>query len=58
MDCKAEEIIDELLSALSSLADQADEDCPAEYRSKHFRLALEEAYILLDEHCSKGGDNA
>jgi hypothetical protein len=32
-----------LLAALESLADQADEDCPEEHRSRHFRDALEEA---------------
>jgi hypothetical protein len=32
-----------LLAALEALADQTDEDCPGEYRSRHFTEALEEA---------------
>jgi hypothetical protein len=32
-----------LLAALGSLTDQADEDCPEEYRTRHFKDALEQA---------------
>ena len=32
-----------LLAALRTLAEQADEDCPAEYRTRHFTYALEQA---------------
>ena len=36
-----------LLEALENLADQADEDCPEEYRSHHFREALQLARDLI-----------
>lgn len=36
-----------LLEALKSLADQADEDCPVEHRSRHFIEALETARDLI-----------
>ena len=36
-----------LLEALKSLADQADEDCPAEYRSRHFIEALDTAREVI-----------
>ena len=42
--CKA---APELLAALKSLADQADEDCPLEYRSRHFIEALETARAIV-----------
>ncbi|AWM37046.1 hypothetical protein GobsT_50480 [Gemmata obscuriglobus] len=38
-----------LLAALEILAEQADEDCPAEYRSDHFREALNEAFAAIEE---------
>jgi hypothetical protein len=38
-----------LLTALKSLADQADEDCPEEHRSRHFRDALEQARDTISE---------
>jgi hypothetical protein len=39
--------VPDLLEALESLADQADEDCPAEYRSRHFIEALTTARDIL-----------
>lgn len=39
---------DELVSALDEVATQADEDCPREYRTKHFRSALEMAVKLVE----------
>ena len=39
---------DELVNALASLAEQADQDCPAEYRSRHFKTALEDAFALVN----------
>jgi hypothetical protein len=36
-----------LLAALESLADQADEDCPVVYRSRHFIEALETARDII-----------
>lgn len=39
----------ELLEALKCLAEQADEDCPAEYRSRHFVDALEQAHTVIAE---------
>ena len=38
-----------LLDALNALAEQADQDCPAEYRSRHFSDALEQANIVIAE---------
>jgi len=38
----------ELLDALAELAIQADDDCPQECRSKHFKAALAEANRLCD----------
>jgi len=43
------EHIHELLDALDSMCVQADEDCPAEYRTKHFTHALERSYDLLED---------
>lgn len=37
-----------LLAALKDLADHADEDCPQEYRSRHFVEALERARGVLE----------
>jgi hypothetical protein len=38
-----------LLEALKALAEQADQDCPTEYRSRHFSDALEQASALIAE---------
>ena len=38
-----------LLEALKELTEQADEDCPAEYRSRHFSDALEQANAVIAE---------
>lgn len=38
-----------LLTALTELAEQADEDCPAEYRTRHFTDALEQAHVAIAE---------
>jgi hypothetical protein len=38
-----------LLTALRELAEQADEDCPAEYRSRHFSDAVEQANTVIAE---------
>jgi hypothetical protein len=38
----------ELRNALLNLAEQANEDCPSEYRSRHFFAALHEAFELLN----------
>ena len=37
----------ELLDALQTLAEQADQDCPAEYRTRHFVDALEQAHVVI-----------
>ena len=39
----------EILEALEDLAIQADEDCPGEYRSKHFRGALKRAFAIINQ---------
>jgi hypothetical protein len=43
------EHIHELLDALSDMQDHADQDCPAEDRTKHFNHALERSYDLVLE---------
>lgn len=37
----------ELLEVLKTLAEQADEDCPAACRTRHFAEALEAAYAAI-----------
>jgi aminoglycoside phosphotransferase len=39
--------VPELLEALTTLAEQADEDCPAEIRTRHFADALEQAHAAI-----------
>ena len=34
---------------LASMCSQADEDCPAEYRTEHFRSTMDDAYDYLKE---------
>lgn len=38
---------DDLYKALVDMTVNADEDCPSEYRTKHFRTAMETAYQLI-----------
>ena len=38
----------ELLDCLTNLADNADEDTPHEYRTKHFDSALEDAREIIE----------
>lgn len=38
-----------LLNALSDVCFNADEDCPGEYRSRHFRDSLKEGFELLKQ---------
>jgi hypothetical protein len=37
----------QLLEVLETLAEQADQDCPSEYRSRHFSDALEQANTVI-----------
>ena len=37
-----------LAAHLAAMCCQADEDCPGEYRTKHFRNALDRAVEFLD----------
>ena len=39
----------ELCDMLAWLSCHADEDCPSEYRSKHFRIALKKAVDYLED---------
>ncbi len=39
----------ELISALRNIVTHADEDCPSQYRTDHFREALMDAVQLLEE---------
>jgi hypothetical protein len=38
---------DDVYRALINITNNADEDCPSEFRSKHFRRALEDAYDAI-----------
>lgn len=40
----------EVLRVLRVLAEQVDEDCPAEYRTRHLVDALEDAYAMLGQY--------
>ena len=40
---------DKLCDMLAWLACHADEDCPSEYRTKHFRIALKKAVDYLED---------
>lgn len=46
----------ELLEALETLAEQADGDCPAQYRSRHFAEALETAYSVISRATAEQTD--
>ena len=37
----------QLQAALAEMLANADEDCPSQYRTKHFRNALKDGYSLL-----------
>ena len=37
----------QLQEALATVCSNADEDCPLEYRTEHFRLAITNGYALL-----------
>ena len=39
----------QLVDALRDVASNADEDCPSEYRTHHFRQSLYEALCLLED---------
>ena len=38
-----------LADHLAAMCCQADEDCPAEYRTEHFRSTMDDAYDYLKE---------
>ena len=40
---------DQICELLAWLACHADEDCPAEYRTRHFRNALDKACEFLED---------
>jgi len=39
----------QLADHLASMCCQADEDCPSEYRTEHFRSTMDDAYDYLKE---------
>jgi len=47
--------VEELLEALAYLADQADMDCPREYRSKWLNDALNGAWELVNNKGERDG---
>lgn len=52
-DAKRVARIKELEQALSDMWTQADEDCPAEYRTAHFRTAMKQAIKVLNKGVTK-----
>lgn len=42
-------IVDDLKDALEDMTTNADEDCPNDFRTKHFKRAMEKANKLLNE---------
>lgn len=54
MSLSAREV--QLLDALETLAEQADEDMPVEYRTRHFESALQDAYDLINHIFSQEGE--
>lgn len=43
----------ELVDSLRDVCTNADEDCPSEYRTSHFRQALYDALCLLEDEDNK-----
>jgi len=41
------------LEKMSEVCGQADEDCPSEYRSKHFNPSIQDAYDFIDAMVEK-----
>tara|TARA_R100000988_G_scaffold73096_2_gene38061 strand:- start:982 stop:1134 length:153 start_codon:yes stop_codon:yes gene_type:complete len=41
------------LEKMSEVCGQADEDCPSEYRSKHFNPSIQDAYDFIDAMVKK-----
>ena len=39
---------DDVYKALINMTNNADEDCPSEYRTEHFCQALEDAYDIIN----------
>ena len=39
----------QLADHLAAMCCQADEDCPAEYRTEHFRSTMNDAYEYLEK---------
>ena len=47
----------DLCDMLAWLACHADEDCPGEYRTKHFRIALKKAVDYLEDSAARQRQN-
>lgn len=50
-------ILAQAIEHLIIVCAHADEDCPAEYRTKWFNLALEDAYEFIRKIEDKSGDS-
>ena len=46
---KLEKLLHEALDHLESVCNHADEDCPSEYRSKHFNPSIQDARAFINE---------
>jgi len=44
-----EKLLHEALDHLESVCNHADEDCPSEYRSKHFNPSIQDARAFINE---------
>jgi hypothetical protein len=42
--------LDVTIGILENLACQADEDCPSDYRTRHLRSALEDAFEVINKY--------
>jgi len=50
MKNKQNNVMEKAIKLLSELVDQADEDCPHDYRTIHFTNILEEASEFVKEY--------
>ena len=47
----------EALEHLEIVCDHADEDCPSEYRTKHFNPSIQDARAFIDEVTKEDSDD-
>jgi hypothetical protein len=52
----SQKLLHEALEHLEIVCDHADEDCPSEYRSKHFNPSIQDARAFIDEVTKEDSD--